>query len=79
MIVPESRSRDAGKWELKVKREMWVCDCSLTCMEMILKLCGDWKAGFSKLFSSLCKIATSSIYVSTLVMKPSFSVCRSVF
>lgn len=27
MIVPESLSRDAGKWELKVKPEMGVCVC----------------------------------------------------
>lgn len=44
MIVPESWSRDAGKWELKVKPEMWVRDNSVKCRGIILESRGDWKA-----------------------------------
>lgn len=44
MIVPESRSRDAGKCEQKVKPEMWVCDYSLERRGIISSPGGDWMA-----------------------------------
>lgn len=65
VIVPESLSRDAGKWELKVKPEMGVCDNSLKSRKIKQNVYGHFKknaSGFSMFYSYLYEL-TNVLFV----------------